>query len=260
MNRCVKKQRYCGPGRLKGQAILMMVALSVLLSGLAGCSQLETTTPSQTTSTQATASSAQTSNSTTGSQTTSGGHVTSPDRFSPSDLTVNGIPVGASPQEAEQVLGVPKESRADIDQVSGLDVLTYIYDGLQMIFMKGVGADSAFHLQYVEVTGRAYVLARGLRVGDTAPDALRLFHRDPHAGDYKGYTVLYGDPNLLDRQDTASEVAFAYYDEREVYFLHMKPPYMTGSATTYDEMAVLRLSMENQIVTKAFWMLGAGAE
>ena len=182
------------------------------------------------------------------------------DRFSSADLTVNGIPFGATPQEAEKVLGAPKQSKTDMDMVSGLDVMTYTYDGLYMIFMKGTKEDTRFHLKYVEVTGRAYVLARGLRVGDAVSDALRLFYHENNAADYKGYSVLYGDPNLLDREDTTSEIAFAYYNEQEAHFLHMRPPYMTGSATIYDEMAVLNLTIENQIITKAIWMLGAGAE
>ncbi len=263
-------------GRLTDLAIMLMVTLSVIFVGLAGCSHSATTpsgqtpttqpassqtAPIQTSASQPTASSGQvTTTPTTGTWTTTGSQIASPDRFSPADLTVDGILVGSTPHEVEQVLGVPVESRADIDPVSGLDVLTYTYDGAQMIFMEAEEADSALQLKYVEVTGRGYVLTRGIRVGDKASDVLRLFHRDPGQANYEGYMVLYGDPNLLDREVTTHEIAFAYYGEREIYFLYMKPPYMTGQATIYDEMAVLRLTVDDEIITKAFWMLGPGAE
>ena len=77
---------------------------------------------------------------------------------------------------------------------------------------------------------------------------------------FQGYSVLYGDPVQLDNQNTKAEIAFAYYNDDEARFLHMTPPYMSGYATIYDEMAVLNLTIENQLITKIFWMLGAGAE
>ncbi|NLC84349.1 MAG: hypothetical protein GX749_04645 [Ruminococcaceae bacterium] len=250
--------------RIVHPTILIILAIFVLVIGLAGCNQPESSPSGQTTSGPTSIVQTTVSNPTsipaTELQATTSNQTVNKTPFSHDDLTVNDVRVGATPQEAEKALGLPKESKTGKDMLTDFDVLTYVYDGLKLIFMNNGKTDPSFHLKYVEVTGKDYVLARGLRIGDTAQEAFQLFFSDDKTSKYQGYSVLYGDPVQLDNQNTKAEIAFAYYNDDEARFLHMTPPYMSGYATIYDEMAVLNLTIENQLITKIFWMLGAGAE
>jgi len=249
--------------------ILMLLIVLILATGTAGCKQPDSSLTGQTTSiiattgqttTLQTSANSPTSFPTTEQHTTTSNQTVIKAPFSQEDLTINGVLVGATPQQAEKTLGVPKESKTGKDMITDFDILTYTYEGLKLIFVNSSKADKQFQLKYVEVTGPDYVLARGLKVSDPAQKAFQRFSNEENESKYQGYTVLYGDPAELDRQDQKDELAFAYYNNETARFVHMTPPYMSEYATIYDEMAVLNLTIENQIITKIFWMLGAGAE
>ncbi len=272
--------------------ILIFLIISVSLWGIAGCEQANTTSGQSTTTPVSSSSTSSPQPSTTGQSTTTASSVSTTTtkattntttttttttattkprttessqtnqktKFSQADLTINGVPVNATPAEAELVLGKPETTSTAMDQLTGLDVMTNSYDGLQLLFMNDAAATNVFKLKYVEVMDEKYTLARGLKIGMSTEAALQLFFAEQNPQKYQIYSILYGNPAELDQEEAKGALDFAYYNKDGARFVHMEPPYMSGTATIYDEMALLILSFEDNKLAKAFWMLGAGAE
>lgn len=246
--------RQRGSSRILISLVVMLILLFTFAFALNGCSGPESDTVEQTTSEQAATIQ------TTTVQTTTSSQIAIRSKFSKEDLIIDGISYGATPEEIDQTLGNPFQQETTMDQVTGLDLLTYTYEGLQLVFKSDSQTDKLFHLKTVEATISGYRFVKGLQVGDPAEKVLDSFDREENVKTYQGYSVLYGDPNLLDSEAATGEVAFGYYDDSLAYFLAMKPPYMSGYATVYDEMAVLQFAFEDGNVTSIRWMLGPGAE
>jgi len=187
--------------------ILIFLIISVSLWGIAGCEQANTTSGQSTTTPVSSSSTSSPQPSTTGQSTTTASSVSTTTtkattntttttttttattkprttessqtnqktKFSQADLTINGVPVNATPAEAELVLGKPETTSTAMDQLTGLDVMTNSYDGLQLLFMNDAAATNVFKLKYVEVMDEKYTLARGLKIGMSTEAALQLF-------------------------------------------------------------------------------------
>jgi cytoskeletal protein RodZ len=186
--------------------ILVFLIISISLWSIAGCEQANTTSGQNTstpvssstsspqprttgqpittaisvstTTTKATTKTTITTTTTTATtkpQTTESSQTNQKTKFSQADLTINGVSVNATPEEAEQVLGKPETTSTAKDQLTGLDVMTNSYDGLQLLFMNDETATNVFKLKYVEVMDEKYTLARGLKIGMSAEAALQLF-------------------------------------------------------------------------------------
>lgn len=163
--------------------ILVILIISISLLGTAGCDQSNTTSGQSTTTpvsssstsspqpsttgqpttkassvsttttktTTKTTTTAKNTTATTKPQTTESSQINQKTKFSQTDLTINGVPVNATPEEAELVLGKPETTSTAKDQLTGLDVMTNSYDGLQLLFMNDAAATNVFKLKYVEV-------------------------------------------------------------------------------------------------------------
>jgi len=231
-------------------ALSIMIILAVVAAiGSPGCTRAVPVTTEQTTIIQ-----------TTAFQTVTNSTNEEKSKFSEEDLLINGIRVGAVPAKLDKMLGAPKEQKTTMDQVTGNDLLIYTYEGLHLIFTNDSRTDELFHLKSVEATNRGYLFVHDLQVGDSVQDVINAFAREGDETTYQGFTVLYGDPNLMERDDVAGEIAFGYFNDSQALYLAMKPPYMSEYATVYDKMAFLRFTFENQTVTGISWMLGSGAE
>ena len=244
------------PGAISLLILLTITIVWALLAvwGLTGCSRSESATTGQANTGQTTSIETATAQTVTASQTEK------KDKFSKEDLLIDSISYGATPDEIEQNFSEPLEKETSMDQVTGNDRLIYTYEGLQLVFTKDRVTDGLFHLKSVEATIQGYRFAHGLQVGDSFENVINSFAREENDRTYQGFTVLYGDPDLLDSENATGEIAFGYYDASQAFFLAMTPPYMSENATVYDEMAILSFSYENQTVTSIRWMLGPGAE
>jgi hypothetical protein len=258
--------------------LLSIGLITVILVTLSGCLTAGPSQTTQTTQTTATASSLPTSQSaTTGSTTATSGTTTTGssstdgstpissqnqnrDQFSQADLIVNGISYGTTPEAVETALGKPVEKKTWMEEATGHDLLSYDYDGLLLTFSRNDRVDDRFHLRAAEATSSRYRFAHDLKVGDPASTVILSFAQNKTTGKYLGNTVLYGNPDSLESGKERGEIAFGYYSNEQAYYLYMDPPYMTGYASVYDDMAVLQFTFTNHAVSRIQWFFGAGAE
>lgn len=148
-------------------------------------------------------------------------------KFRKEDLIVNGVSVDAAPAEIEEVLGSPQGQTTTMDQVTGGDILTYTYEGLQLIFRNDNLTDESFHLKSVDADIPGYLFIHDLQIGNPYETVINSFTKEEDDKIYQGFSVLYGDPDLLDDENVTDEIAFGCYDEDQAYFLSMVPPYMS---------------------------------
>lgn len=246
-----------------------LVGLAALLVGLtSGCDG--TATSGSTTTGTATTGSATPGGTTTGSATAgSSSSATSALqnrrglRFDREDLVLNGIPQGATATEVFRSLGSPARQESTVEAATGKNLLTCEYDGLTLEFVGEGTAMDQLRLRLAETTSPQYQVTRSLRVGDSVETVVEAFYRDANATQFEGYegfTVLYGDPDALMREDAAGDVSFGYYNDDLAYYQSMTPPYLGPYATIFDETATIQFVFTDQKVSQIRWFFGPGAE
>lgn len=180
-------------------------------------------------------------------------------KFSYDDLTVGNLKLGATIQEVEAAYGKPDK----VTEVSA-DEKTYVYSDRVIEFCNingNVGMAS------IESGNPSDVFSRGLSVGMTMDDILKVYYRDIDCMNNTFYSTdrtaqlgkyLYGN-YTMDSFDTVKPDGkveygvinyngYASYEEAEsliVEYTYFEPPYISGVASASDDMAQLALDIDD---------------
>lgn len=196
--------------------------------------------------------------------------------FSNSDLTASGVEYLASEEQVKSKLGSPKEITdiKDNDNSGSVSVeRVYKYDERTLTFTL---INGEYKLTAFESRNSSDTFSRGLNVGDTFDDLIKVYYRDMNCMNNTFYSAdksaalgkfLYGNYTMDNFEAVKPSENVEYgiinyngYDSlesAESYIVEMfsfTTPYKTGVATTSDDFAAITVEFDkDNKITSINW-------
>ena len=200
--------------------------------------------------------------------------------FSYDDLVLNKVNFLMTEQEVNSLIGAPntikdiKDDGTNTGNLQGVGTeRVYIYEERILTFTL---LDGIYKLTAVESSASGDTFSRGIKVGSTFDDILKVYYRDVNCMNNIFYSAdkttalgkyLYGTFTIDDLENvkTASNVeygvinfnGYASLEEAETYIVEMtyfEAPYKTGTASISDDFAQLAFDIDKSgKVTSIRW-------